>query len=105
MEQKKKKSYHSQKSVKSRIITVDAPKIRSRIVCSHHIMVELNRVLPQVPHAILHDETLPELDFKVYGTFTPEDVLVLARHLQAQGIFKLHTLYPVARVEEQSNSN
>ena len=34
-----------------------------KVICSHHIMKELNRAIPELAYAILHDESMPNLDF------------------------------------------
>jgi hypothetical protein len=41
-------------------------------------MKELNKVMPSLAYSLLHDESMPKLDFHEYGTFTPEDVYKVA---------------------------
>lgn len=44
-------------------------------------MKELNKAIPELAFSILHDESLPKLDFQLFGTFTPDDVYKVCLHL------------------------
>lgn len=47
-----------------------------KVICSHTIMLELCRTIPEVGTAVLLDEMakFSKLDFHNYGTFSPRDV-------------------------------
>jgi hypothetical protein len=52
------------------------PAKNDKVICSHTIMLELCKSIPEVGAAVLLDEMakFSTLDFHNYGTFSPRDV-------------------------------
>lgn len=62
------------------------PPKESKVICSHTIMSELCKNIPEVGSAVLLDEMakFQKLDFYNYGTFSPRDVEQIATTLSPQ---------------------
>ena len=89
-DQKKPEPFQQTKS--GNVVTIQVnPSVKDadseRVVCSHQIFRELNKIMPKLAFTVLHDVQLTELDFHKFGTFTPEDLLKAAKYLESQDLF------------------
>jgi len=67
-------------------------KSSDKVICSHTIMSELCKTIPEVGTAVLLDENakFQNLDFHNYGTFSPRDVEKIATTLSPQMFSTVH---------------
>lgn len=78
----------------------EAASKNEKVICSHTIMLELCKTIPEIGAAVLLDEMakFSKLDFHNYGTFSPRDVEKIVTTLSPSMFF---TVMPYTEKEIQ----